>query len=52
VVSSIQDLSGHFIHGADRHYVEGLADAIEAAGRQLAATQPQPDPTGKEHAAP
>ena len=48
--SSIQvtvDLYGHFIPGADRHHVEGLADAIEEAGRQLAATQPQPDPTSR-----
>ena len=45
--SSIQitvDLCGHFIPGADRHHVEGLAEAIEEAGRQLDATQPQPDP--------
>ena len=45
--SSIQitvDLYGHFIPGADRHHVEGLAEAIEEAGRQLGATQPQPDP--------
>jgi integrase len=25
------DLYGHFIPGADRHHVEGLAEAIEAA---------------------
>ncbi len=34
--SSIQvtvDLYGHFMPGADRHHVDGLADAIEAAGR-------------------
>jgi integrase len=33
--SSIQvtvDLYGHFIPGADRHHVEGLAEAIETAG--------------------
>jgi integrase len=48
--SSIQitvDLYGHFIPGADRHHVEGLAEAIEEAGRQLAATQPQPDPPAR-----
>jgi integrase len=53
--SSIQitvDLYGHFIPGADRHHVEGLAEAIEEAGRQLAATQPQPDPASKKHTAP
>jgi integrase len=50
--SSIQitvDLYGHFIPGADRHHVEGLAEAIEDAGRQLNATQPQPDPISKDH---
>jgi integrase len=48
--SSIQvtvDLYGHFIPGADRHHVEGPAEAIEEAGRQLAATQPQPNLAGK-----
>jgi integrase len=48
--SSIQitvDLYGHFIPGADRHHVEGLAEAIEEAERQLDATQPQPDPACK-----
>jgi integrase len=53
--SSIQitvDLYGHFIPGADRHHVEGLADAIEEAGRQLAATQPQPDAISKNHTSP
>jgi hypothetical protein len=53
--SSIQitvDLHGHFIPGADRHHVEGLADAIEETGRQLAATQPQPEPTSTKHASP
>lgn len=48
--SSIQitvDLYGHFIPGADRHHVEGLAEAIEEAGRQLDATRPQPDPASK-----
>jgi integrase len=52
--SSIQitvDLYGHFIPGADRHHVEGL-DAIEEAGRQLAATQPQPEPISPKHASP
>jgi integrase len=36
--SSIQvtvDLYGHFVPGADRHHVEGLADAIETAGIAL-----------------
>jgi integrase len=46
------DLYGHFIPGADRHHVEGLAESIENAGRQLAATQPQPDPASKNHAEP
>ncbi len=39
--SSIQvtvDLYGHFIPGADRHHVEGLADAIETATRNFDAT--------------
>ncbi len=48
--SSIQitvDLYGHFIPGADRHHVEGLAEASEDAGRHLDATQPQPDPSAK-----
>ena len=51
--SSIQitvDLYGHFIPGADRLHVEGLAEAIEDAGRQLDATQPQPEPASKKHA--
>jgi integrase len=51
--SSIQvtvDLYGHFIPGADRHHVEALAEAIEEAGRQLDATQPQPDPASKKDA--
>jgi len=46
------DLYGDFIPGADRHHVEGLAEAIEETGRQLAATQPQPDATSKNHTAP
>ena len=53
--SSIQitvDLYGHFIPGADRHHVEGLADAIEEAGRQLAATPPQPDHVSENHTEP
>ena len=39
------DLYGHFVPGADRHHVEGLADAIETAGMQPDATQTQPNPT-------
>jgi len=53
--SSIQitvDLYDHFIPGADRHHVEGLAEAIEDAGRQLDATQPQPDPATEKRASP
>jgi len=53
--SSIQitvDLYGHFIPGADRHHVEGLAEAIEEAGRDLNATQAQPEPISKKHASP
>ena len=46
------DLYGHFIPGADRHHVEGLAEAIENAGRQMDATQPQPDPASKNHTDP
>jgi hypothetical protein len=45
--SSIQitvDLYGHFIPGADRHHVEGLADAIEDAQTGLNATPAQPAP--------
>jgi hypothetical protein len=45
--SSIQitvDLYGHFISGADRHHVEGLADAIEDAQTGLNATPAQPAP--------
>src|SRR5262249_40544705 len=46
--SSIQvtvDLYGHFIPGADRHHVEGLAEAIETAGADRNATPAQPAPT-------
>ena len=53
--SSIQitvDLYGHFIPGADRHHVEGLAEAIEEAGRDLNANQAQPEPISKKHASP
>jgi integrase len=45
--SSIQvtvDLYGHFVPGADRHHVEGLAEAIEAAGSEPNATSAQPLP--------
>jgi integrase len=45
--SSIQvtvDLYGHFVPGADRHHVEGLAEAIEAAGSEPNATLAQPLP--------
>ena len=35
------DLYGHFCPGADRHHVEGLAEAIECAGEQLNATSAQ-----------
>jgi hypothetical protein len=45
--SSIQvtvDLYGHFAPGADRHHVEALAEAIEEAGREPAATPAQPLP--------
>jgi hypothetical protein len=42
------DLHGHFIPGADRHHVEGLADAIESAGAQVNATQAQPLPASKQ----
>jgi integrase len=38
------DLYGHFIPGADRHHVEGLAAAIEEAERQPNATPVQPLP--------
>ena len=42
------DLYGHFVPGADRHHVEGLADAIETAGTQPDATQAQPTrPSGR-----
>jgi integrase len=46
-ISVTVDLYGHFIPGADRHHVEGLADAIEAAGTTPAATQAQPLPAVK-----
>ena len=36
------DLYGHFVPGADRHHVEGLADAIETAETHPDATQAQP----------
>jgi integrase len=42
------DLYGHFVPGADRHHVEGLADAIETAGTQPDATQAQPTPTERQ----
>lgn len=45
--SSIQvtvDLYGHFIPGADRHHVEGLAGAIEQADTGPDATPAQPTP--------
>ena|SRR2546421_11523525 len=34
--------------GADRHHVEGLADAIETAGTEPDATQAQPLPASKQ----
>ena len=37
------DLYGHFVPGADRHHVEGLADAIQMAETLPAATPAQPD---------
>jgi integrase len=46
-ISVTVDLYGHFIPGADRHHVEGLADAIETAGTKPDATQPQPVPARK-----
>jgi integrase len=36
------DLYGHFIPGEDRHHVEGLADAIEAAAKATMCNQVQP----------
>ncbi|MBI4636278.1 MAG: site-specific integrase [Candidatus Rokubacteria bacterium] len=42
------DLYGHFVPGADRHHVEGLADAIETAGTQPDATQAQPRPAAEQ----
>lgn len=44
--SSIQvtvDLYGHFVPGADRHHVEGLADAIETASRNFDETSTIPE---------
>jgi len=46
--SSIQvtvDLYGHFMSGADRHHVEGLAEAIEEAATRENATTAQPVPS-------
>ncbi|MGH7307459.1 MAG: tyrosine-type recombinase/integrase [Candidatus Rokuibacteriota bacterium] len=46
--SSIQvtvDLYGHFIPGADRHHVEGLAEAIAQAGSDATPAQPTPATT-------
>jgi integrase len=43
--SSIQvtvDLYGHFIPGADRHHVEGLAEALETALRNFDGTSTEP----------
>lgn len=39
------DLYGHFVPGADRHHVEGLAEAIETAETHPGATQAQPAPS-------
>ena len=36
------DLYGHFIPGADRHHVEGLAADIEARRTQQDAARPRP----------
>jgi integrase len=47
-ISITVDLYGHFIPGADRHHVEGLADAIETAGTQPDATQAQPNPISRQ----
>jgi len=49
--SSIQvtvDLYGHFVPGADRHHVEGLAEAIEEAVTGRTATLAQPAPTAEQ----
>jgi integrase len=46
-ISITVDLYGHFIPGADRHHVEGLADAFETAGTQPDATQAQPLPASE-----
>jgi len=42
-------LYGHFIPGADRHHVEGLADAIEEALTGLNATPVQPAPAAEQY---
>jgi len=50
--SSIQitiDLYGHFVPGANRHHVEGLADAIEEALTGLNATPAQPAPAAEQY---
>src|SRR4051812_16753554 len=47
-ISVTVDLYGHFVPGADRHHVEGLADAIETAGTEPAATQAQPLPASEQ----
>ena len=44
------DLYGHFVPGADRHHVEGLADAIETAETHPSATQAQPRSADAERA--
>jgi integrase len=44
------DLYGHFVPGADRHHVEGLADAIETAETRPDATQTQPRSADTERA--
>jgi integrase len=53
--SSIQvtvDLYGHFIPGADRHHVEGLAEAIEEAATGQNATRAQPVPAAEQQPTP
>ena len=42
------DLYGHFVPGADRHHVEGLADAIETAETHPDATPAQPETPGQQ----
>jgi len=42
------DLYGHFVPGADRHYVEGLAEAIEEAVTGRTATLAQPAPSAEQ----